>query len=141
LGAIVCGLVWGFTRWLLSWRREHPVAAPVKPSGPDRARVLRLRDPITVRELLVRVAPARLTDIDPARLHAALHDGDASDAPVLVRVFTTIGTWIGAAMVAVIFAAMEVYEIVPLAVFLAIALFGYAIVLSRRPHRSLALTQ
>ena len=23
LGAIICGQVWGFTRWLLSWRREH----------------------------------------------------------------------------------------------------------------------
>jgi uncharacterized membrane protein len=23
LGALICGQVWGFTRWLLNWRREH----------------------------------------------------------------------------------------------------------------------
>jgi uncharacterized membrane protein len=27
LGAAICGQVWGFTRWLLAWRREHAGAA------------------------------------------------------------------------------------------------------------------
>jgi uncharacterized membrane protein len=26
LGVVVCGQVWGFTHWLLSWRREHALA-------------------------------------------------------------------------------------------------------------------
>jgi uncharacterized membrane-anchored protein len=131
LGAVVCALVWGFTRWLLSWRREHPVhrepKTPEQPSEPRRR--------ITLRELFGHLDPQ-----DP-RLVGALHDADASDAPLLVRVFTAIGTWIGAAMIAVIFAAMEIYEIAPLAAILGAGLFAGAIVLSRRATRSLALTQ
>jgi hypothetical protein len=28
LGAVICLQVWGFTRWLLDWRREHALAQP-----------------------------------------------------------------------------------------------------------------
>lgn len=94
---------------------------------------------MTLRELLSQLAPSRLHD--PLPLAAALHDDEGHEAPILVRVFTVVGTWIGAAMLAVIVAALEIYEVVPVALGLAIALFGGAIVLGRRPGRSLALTQ
>jgi uncharacterized membrane-anchored protein len=140
LGAVVCGSVWAFTRWLLSWRREHPVARePAAPPEPQ-PEVLRRRR-ITLRELFASIGLQARTRADDPRLLAALHDGDATDAPTLVRVFTAIGTWIGAAMVAVIFAAMEIYEVVPLAVMLGVALFAGAFMLARRARRSVALTQ
>lgn len=138
LGAVVCTLVWSFTRWLLAWRREH-----VQPREPatelaEPKRVTRAAPDL--RELFVRIgAPAPTAD-DP-RVSAALHDGDASDAPMIVQVFTAIGTWIGAAMVAVIFAAMEIYEVVWLALVLGLALFVVGFSLARRPRRSLAMTQ
>jgi uncharacterized membrane-anchored protein len=137
LGAVVCGLVWGFTRWLLSWRREHPVAHEPKPAKPT----LEPRPRITLRELFARIAPQKPPGANDPRVIAALHDADATDAPLMVRVFTAIGTWIGAAMVAVIFAALEIYEIVPLAAILGAGLFAGTIVLARRSARSLALTQ
>jgi uncharacterized membrane-anchored protein len=93
---------------------------------------------MTLRELLALVAPDKRTD---PRLAEALHDGEGNEAPLLVRLFSAIGTWIGAAMIATIFAALEIYEVVPVAVLLAIGLFAVAISLSRRPARSLALTQ
>jgi uncharacterized membrane-anchored protein len=93
---------------------------------------------MTLRELLALVAPDKRTD---PRLAEALHDGEGNEAPLLVRLFSAIGTWIGAAMIATIFAALEIYEVVPVAVLLAIGLFVVAIALSRRPARSLALTQ
>lgn len=139
LGAVVCGEVWGFTRWLLSWRREHPVAPTPTPTPIEqRSERAEPRRRITLRELFASIGarPA-----DPSRIAEALHDGDATDGPVLVRVFTAIGTWIGATMVAVIFAALEIYEVVPLAVILGAALFVGAFVLARRPRRSLAITQ
>lgn len=97
---------------------------------------------MTLRELLAAVAPDKLAT--NRQLTDALHDGDGSEAPVLVRLFTAIGTWIGAAMIATIFAALEIYEVVPLAMVLAVALFVGAVWLSRRAWqggRSLALTQ
>jgi hypothetical protein len=34
LGVIVCAQVWGFTRWLLAWRREHePAQTPAQTGG------------------------------------------------------------------------------------------------------------
>ena len=95
---------------------------------------------MTRRELLSLVAPTTI-EAPPAALADALHDSDASEAPLLVRVFSAIGTWIGAAMVAVFFIATEIYEVVPLALGLALVLFAAAVWLSRRPRRSLALTQ
>lgn len=139
LGAVVCSLIWSFTRWLLSWRREHPAEPePTRseptPSDPKPQRKL------TLRELFASLGRPESTGGD-ARLSAALHDGDATDAPLLVRVFTAVGTWIGAAMVAVIFVALEIHEVLPLALILGAALFVGAFVLARRPHRSLAMTQ
>jgi FtsH-binding integral membrane protein len=32
LGVVVCFLVWGFTRWLLAWRREHGPDPTPEPS-------------------------------------------------------------------------------------------------------------
>jgi uncharacterized membrane-anchored protein len=93
---------------------------------------------MTLRELLALVAPDKRGD---PRLAEALHDGEGNEAPLLVRLFSAIGTWIGAAMIATIFAALEIYEVVPVAVLLAIGLFVGAILLSRRPARSLVLTQ
>jgi uncharacterized membrane-anchored protein len=118
---------------------------------------------MTLRELLALVAPSKREDPQPGDREAsphggrrpstggvhgreqllaeALHDGEGNEAPLLVRLFSAIGTWIGAAMVATIFAALEIYEVVPVALLLAIGLFAVAISLSRRPARSLALTQ
>ncbi|MCA9681575.1 MAG: GDYXXLXY domain-containing protein [Myxococcales bacterium] len=97
----------------------------------------------SLRELLAAVAPQKLDEAtrDPRRIAEVLHDGDGSEAPLLVRVFSAIGTWIGAAMIAMFFAAMEIYEVVPVALTLAIGLFAGAVLLSRRPQRSLAMTQ
>ena len=96
---------------------------------------------MTLRELLSLVAPARLADADPLPLHDALHDSEGSEAPLLVRAFSAIGTWIGAAMLAVIFIALEIYEVLPLALALGLGLFVGATLLSRRPGLSLAMTQ
>jgi uncharacterized membrane-anchored protein len=93
---------------------------------------------MTLRELLAAVAPNKRED---KRLAEALHDGEGNEAPLLVRLFSAIGTWIGAGMIATIFAALEIYEVVPLALVLALALLVGAVWLSRRPARSLALTQ
>lgn len=94
---------------------------------------------MTIGELLAAIAPHEREQA--AKLAEALHDSEGHEAPLLVRVFSAVGTWIGAAMVAVIFAAMEIHEVVPLALLLAAGLFGGAVWLSRRPSRSLALTQ
>jgi uncharacterized membrane-anchored protein len=97
---------------------------------------------MTLRELLAVVAPSKLAETQ--QLSEALHDGDANEAPLFVRLFSAIGTWIGAAMIATIFAALEIHRIVPLALVLALALFIGAVWLSRRTvrsGRSLVLTQ
>src|SRR5512147_940487 len=97
---------------------------------------------MTLRELLAVVAPNKLAATK--QLAEALHDGEGNEAPLLVRLFSAIGTWIGAAMIATIFAALEIYEVVPVALLLTIGLFVGAVWLSRRPAqggRSLALTQ
>jgi uncharacterized membrane-anchored protein len=103
---------------------------------------------MTLRELLAAVAPDKLAETE--RLSEALHDGDGNEAPLFVQLFSAIGTWIGAAMIATIFAALEIHRIVPLALVLAVALFVGAVWLSRRGGRggrtggggrSLVLTQ
>jgi uncharacterized membrane-anchored protein len=94
---------------------------------------------MTLRELLSVFAPSKLARTE--QLAAALHDGEGNEAPLLVRLFSAIGTWIGAAMIATIFAALEIHRVVPVAVVLALALFVGAVWLSRRPARSLAMTQ
>lgn len=104
---------------------------------------------MTLRELLAVVAPDKLAAITTdGRATEALHDGDGDgdEAPLFVRLFSAIGTWIGAAMIATIFAALEIHRIVPLALVLAVALFVGAVWLSRRRGRggrgrSLVLTQ
>lgn len=96
---------------------------------------------MTLRELFGLIAPAKLEQAHTLPLADALHDSEGSEAPVLVRLFSAIGTWIGAAMVAVIFAAMELYEVVPLALVLGVALFIGAIAWSRAPKRSLVVSQ
>jgi uncharacterized membrane-anchored protein len=97
---------------------------------------------MTLRELLALVAPSKLAMTQ--QLAEALHDGEGNEAPLLVRLFTAIGTWIGAAMIATIFAALEIHRIAPLALVLALGLFVGAVGLSRRAvrgGRSLAWTQ
>jgi uncharacterized membrane-anchored protein len=96
---------------------------------------------VTLRELLGLIAPAKLERAHTLPLADALHDSEGSEAPVLVRMFSAIGTWIGAAMVAMIFAAMELYQVIPLAVVLGVGLFAGAIVWSRAPGRSLVVSQ
>lgn len=96
---------------------------------------------MTLRELLAVVAPTKLAQAHELPLAEALHDSEGSDAPLLVRMFTVIGTWIGAAMITAIFVAFEIYEVVPLAVLLGVALFVGAVSWSRAPTRSLAFTQ
>ncbi len=96
---------------------------------------------MTLHELFARIAPAKLASLDEERVAEALHDGDATDAPLFVRLFTAIGTWIGAAMMAVLFVALHIHEVVLFALLLAGGLFYTAFVLARRPIRSLALTQ
>ena len=99
---------------------------------------------MTLRELFGVIAPDKLTRASELPLADALHDAEGTEAPLLVRLFMVIGTWIGAAMAALVFVAMEIYEFVPGAVVLGVALFAGAIVLSRRTAargRSLAMTQ
>ena len=96
---------------------------------------------MTLRELLSLVSPSKLDDPAGLPLAAALHDSEGSEAPVLVRLFTAIGTWIGAAMIAVIVFALELHEIIPLALVVAAISFLGAAALARRSEHSLALTQ
>jgi uncharacterized membrane-anchored protein len=96
---------------------------------------------MTLRELLGLIAPAKLERADTLALAEALHDSEGSEGPVLVRLFTAVGTWIGAAMIAVIFGALELYQFVALSLVLGAALFIGAIAWSRAPERSLIATQ
>jgi uncharacterized membrane-anchored protein len=142
VGALVCAMVWALTRWLLRWRQEQPEPEPEpdsSESGPRRGDPR--RPSMTLAAVFERVSPGARPDPRDPRLAAALHDGDGSDAALLVRAFTAIGTWIGAAMVALIVAALNLYEFVPFALLLGLGLFVGAALLSRRPGRSLAMTQ
>ncbi len=139
LGALVCAMVWGFTRWLLGWRREHPVALAPEPESANQPEDEPRRRRPSLRELLAALGGS-VEPGDP-RVAEALHDADASDAPLIVRVFTVIGTWIGALMLAMLFIAFELYEVAPLALLIALGLIVGAALLSRRPGRSLVQTQ
>jgi uncharacterized membrane-anchored protein len=96
---------------------------------------------MTLRELLGLIAPAKLERADTLPLAEALHDSEGSEAPVLVRLFSAIGMWIGAAMVAMIFGALELYQFVVVSLVLGAGLFVGAIAWSRMPQRSLIVTQ
>jgi uncharacterized membrane-anchored protein/uncharacterized membrane protein len=146
LGVMVCGLVWVLTRWLLHWRHEHPpVVGPEPVAEPANPRHVRSWGRALVRptlhELFAALAPEQLSASAQPRIAEVLRDEDGTDAPLVVRVFTAIGTWIGAAMVAAVFAAFEIDEVPPLALALAVGLIAGASVLSRRPSRTLVITQ
>jgi uncharacterized membrane-anchored protein len=96
---------------------------------------------MTLRELVHSLSPEAAQRAESTALHAALFDAEGADAPLMVRIFTAGGTWIGAGLAALLFVAMEIYEVVPLAFTIGALLLVAAIKLSRRETRSLAMTQ
>jgi uncharacterized membrane-anchored protein len=96
---------------------------------------------MNLRELLGELSPGGVEKAQSKPLEQALHDEEGSDAPMMVRLFTAGGTWLGASLAAFLFAALELYEILPLALLLGVGLFAGATVMARNRARSLARTQ
>jgi len=94
-----------------------------------------------LRELFALIAPSKLERVETLGLHDALHDSESGEAPLLVRAFSAIGTWIGATLIAMILFALEIHQSGPIAAVLSLGLFAGAFVLARRQRNTLVMTQ